>query len=210
MKDGIPKLANALVNAQAELKNPGFDAKNPHFKSRFASLPAVRNAVIPVFNKHRIALTQAIHRGQEGGVACTTYLIHESGEWMAYPPIEMPVPKQDPQGVASASTYARRYALQAVAGVVGDEDDDGESAVGRQEPTATSGWGVYETGAAQKLADKLTDVSNNGTDDEVQAATTAASADQDLYKAAWQLVSAANRKAIKDAIERVKNAKVST
>lgn len=38
--------------------------------------------------------------------------------------------KEDPQGQGSAITYARRYALMSILGLVADEDDDGSEATG--------------------------------------------------------------------------------
>ncbi len=54
----IDKLSLSLIAAQRDMKNPAFDAKNPHFGSKYASLVAVREAVIPILNKHGLALTQ--------------------------------------------------------------------------------------------------------------------------------------------------------
>jgi len=51
-------LYQALSAAQAEMRNPTFDKVNPHFKSKFASLAAVRDAVVPVLARHGIAMTQ--------------------------------------------------------------------------------------------------------------------------------------------------------
>jgi hypothetical protein len=129
----IGELAKALVKAQAEMKNPAFDTTNPHFKSRFASLAAVRNAVLPIFNKHGIFVTQDVTT-VEGGVSCVTVLMHESGQFWEFGPLNMPATKQDAQGYGSATTYAKRYALQSVSGVVGDDDDDGNAA------SHTLGW----------------------------------------------------------------------
>lgn len=121
------KLYAALVKAQGEFKNPGFDKTNPHFKSKFASFAAVREAVLPILNKYGIALLQS-PATDEKGIGITTVIVHESGESMTLGPFFMPAAKQDPQGFGSAMTYARRYALMAVAGVVGDDDDDGNAA----------------------------------------------------------------------------------
>jgi hypothetical protein len=123
----INELAAALAKAQAEMQNPGFDSQNPHFKSKFASLASVRNAIVPVLAKHGIALSQDITNG-ERGPKVSTILQHSSGQWIEYGPLEMPVSKPDAQGVGSATTYGRRYHMMAVAGVVGDEDDDGNAA----------------------------------------------------------------------------------
>jgi hypothetical protein len=120
-------LFGAFADAQKEMQNPVFDAANPHFKSKFASLAAVRNAVIPCFARHGIAVAQDV-TSVEAGVSCVTILMHESGQEKSFGPLILPVAKNDAQGFGSASTYARRYTLQSVAGVVGDDDDDGNAA----------------------------------------------------------------------------------
>lgn len=202
MKEGIASLAKALVAAQAEMKNPGFDSQNPHFRSKFASLAAVRNAVIPIFNKHGIFVTQAAFRDPTGSgdVLVTTYLIHESGEWIEYPALGMPVSKGDAQGVASASTYGRRYGLQTAAGVVGDEDDDGEAAVDRKGEKEEA-----VSDAATTLADKLAEAVRVGIDQQIfEIAKNANEEDVDLYQKAWRVLPANTRKAIKDAVNRVR------
>lgn len=123
----INELVKALAKAQAEMQNPAFDQMNPHFRNKFASLAAVRNAVIPVLSKHGLTLTQELTSGDRGP-RVLTMISHESGQWMEFGPLEMPVAKGDAQGVGSAATYARRYSMMAVCAVVGDEDDDGNEA----------------------------------------------------------------------------------
>lgn len=125
----IDLIAKALAESQVEMKNPGFDSTNPHFRNKFASLASVRNAVIPVLARHGIAVSQELTTTDLGNIACLTVLHHSSGQWMEFGPLIMPSSKQDAQGFGSASTYAKRYSLQSVAGVVGDEDDDAEAAV---------------------------------------------------------------------------------
>lgn len=124
------ELFAALAKAQAEMSNPGFDSTNPHFRNKFASLAAVRNAVVPVLAKHGISMSQDL-QSVEGGVACTTTLRHGSGFAISFGPLVLPVSKNDAQGFGSAATYARRYSLMAVAGVVGDSDDDANAASGK-------------------------------------------------------------------------------
>ena len=131
--DSIKDLAAALALAQGEMENPVFDATNPHFKNRYASLAAVRKAIIPVLAKHGIALVQSLSTTPEG-IACVTILMHSSGDWLESDALVIPASKADAQGFGSAVTYARRYALQAVAGVAGEEDDDAEGAVRRDQP----------------------------------------------------------------------------
>lgn len=126
--ESIKALSTALALAQAAMKNPHLDSTNPHFKSKFASLGAVRAAVIPVFTSHGLALSQWPISGPTSA-GCLTRLSHDSGEWMEEPFL-IPVDKLNAHGFASAVTYAKRIAMQSVAGVVGDEDDDGNTAVG--------------------------------------------------------------------------------
>lgn len=121
-------IAKALAAAQAEMKNPAFDSANPHFRNKFASLAAVRNAVVPVLAKHGIAVVQDVQT-TEHGIACFTILLHESGQRLNFGPLVVPATKADAQGFGSAATYSRRYSLQAIACVVGDEDDDANAAV---------------------------------------------------------------------------------
>lgn len=131
----LNELGAALAKAQAEMHNPKFDRTNPHFKNKFASLAAVRDAVIPTLAKHGIACVQDLTR-TETGLACTTTLIHASGQTMSFGPLAMPISKNDAQGFGSAGTYARRYHLMAVANVVGDEDDDANEATNRPAPSS--------------------------------------------------------------------------
>ena len=124
--ESIASIAAALAKAQAELKNPPFDSKNPHFKNNYASLASVRDTVTPVLAHHGIAVLQLLGKS-DVGVSCETVLTHESGEWISST-IELPATKQDAQGYGSACTYARRYALMAIVNVVGDVDDDATEA----------------------------------------------------------------------------------
>ena len=128
--NAINEIAAALAAAQAEMSNPMFDSSNPHFRSRFASLAAVRNSVVPVLARHGIAVVQDLIVVAEG-IACTTKLLHASGQTLSCGPLVIPASKPDAQGLGSSATYARRYALMAIAGVVGDDDEDGERAVNR-------------------------------------------------------------------------------
>jgi len=56
-------------------------------------------------------------------------LMHSSGEWISGE-LEMNPVKNDPQGIGSAITYARRYTLAGIAGIA-TEDDDGNAASGK-------------------------------------------------------------------------------
>lgn len=123
----INELAAALAKAQAELRNPAFDSTNPHFKSKFASLAGVRDAITPVLSKHGLSVSQLTTNDDQGRACVETILLHSSGQWIGST-LTVPAPKADAHGTGSAITYARRYALMAIVNVVGDEDDDGNRA----------------------------------------------------------------------------------
>jgi len=124
------KIAKALLAAQQEIEGVSRDSENPHFGSKFADLTAVIEAVVPVLNKHGIAVVQLPTAPQrEDELALSTLLLHESGESIqgtAY----VPLSKSDPQAYGSAMTYARRYSLGSAVGLK-FLDDDGEASVGR-------------------------------------------------------------------------------
>jgi hypothetical protein len=126
--ESIVNLAKSLAAAQGEMHNPKKDTPNTFFKSLYADLAAVRDCVIPVLSKHKLAVMQLITEHDEKP-ACITILMHESGEYIETTMYLRPV-KQDPQGIGSASTYARRYQLQSIAGVAAEADDDGNHASG--------------------------------------------------------------------------------
>lgn len=130
-------LATAYVAAFAEIEGAVKDAKNPHFKSKYADLPAVIAAIKPALVKHGLAFTQPC-QPSEDGVTVQTVLHHASGEMLDLGSLFVPANKRDAQGFGSALTYARRYALVSAFGVP-TEDDDGNAAsasYGRAEPHA--------------------------------------------------------------------------
>ena len=125
------ELAKALINVQREMSPATKDATNPFCKNKYATLNSVMEACRPALLKHGIWLTQltlpAPEELAQDHIALLTKLTHaESGQWQSCLTI-VPLPKPDPQGMGSAITYARRYALTAMLGIVTD-DDDGEAA----------------------------------------------------------------------------------
>lgn len=122
----MEKLVQALAKAQAAMKNAALNRTNPHFKSKYADLPAVRDAVIPFLAKEGIACVQTIER-DEAGCVVKTSLLHGAARLDSLCPI-MVAANAGAQQFGSALTYARRYSLAAIAGIAAEEDDDGNSA----------------------------------------------------------------------------------
>jgi hypothetical protein len=129
--ENIGDLASALAKAQAEVGTVHKDSANPFFKSNYASLAAVWEATRPILSKHGLSVVQ-LPSHDESGYYVETMLMHGSGQWIKSRTYMKPA-KDDPQGIGSLISYARRYALQAIA-MICPEDDDGEAAMGRNAP----------------------------------------------------------------------------
>jgi hypothetical protein len=120
----IGQLAVALAAAQGKFDRIVKDTANPFFKSKYATLASIIDGTRKALADVKIAVVQAVEF-EANLCSVTTILFHESGQWMRGT-IAMPVAKLDPQGVGSASTYARRYGLSAFVNVAADDDDDGD------------------------------------------------------------------------------------
>ena len=127
--EAIGELAFALAAAQGEMTAASKDATNPHFKSRYATLASVWDAIRGPLSNHGLSVSQVLESPENGvGVAVRTMLLHTSGQWIASRYV-MPIgDKLTPQAIGSAITYARRYALSAIVGIAPDDDDDGNAA----------------------------------------------------------------------------------
>lgn len=131
------KIAEALAKAQGEMQNAPLNKTNPHFKSKYADLAAIRDSVIPALSKHGVAVVQQTEY-LNGELVLRTSLIHSSGQRIDS---TYPLPIDKPQVMGSAITYAKRYCLAAMCGISADDDDDGNAAQdgqARSAPKASS------------------------------------------------------------------------
>jgi hypothetical protein len=126
--ENIAELAIALAKAQSQNGTVHKDAKNPFFKSNYATLAQVWETVRPALTANGLSVVQ-LPSHDESGYYVESMLIHSSGQWIKCRTYMKPV-KEDPQGIGSLISYARRYALQSLVMVCPD-DDDGELAMGR-------------------------------------------------------------------------------
>ena len=124
--ESIKQIAEALVSAQKEIRFAVKDSTNPHYKSKYANINSVIDAVKAPLNNNNIAILQSLSPSDDNKLHLTTRLIHSSGEWIEDTAV-CPIQKQDPQGLGSAISYIRRYSLSAMCAVYAD-DDDGQSA----------------------------------------------------------------------------------
>ena len=128
-------LAKALADAQGEISDAKKDAKNPHFKTNYASLASIRSAITATFSKNGLSYTQLNEPHGDAGVCVVTMLMHTSGQWIKSR-LFIPATKKDAQGFGSALTYGRRYALAMISGIAFEDEDDGEVAVKQSAPAA--------------------------------------------------------------------------
>lgn len=125
--DSLTDLAPALCAAQAKITPASKDAVNPHFKNKYASLQSIWDVARPVLSAHGLAVIQTFSESDGDRMNIVTTIIHKSGQYFSGT-LSMKPQKADPQGIGSAITYGRRYALAAILGIVADDDDDGQAA----------------------------------------------------------------------------------
>ena len=133
--DNINELATALAKAQGAMRFAIRDADNPFFKSKYADLSSVVEAIRDALSGNGLSYMQHLHPSEKHEVCVETVLLHASGQWVSCGTLTVPVSKHDAQGFGSALTYARRYSLSAAVGVVAD-DDDGNAAAAAPAPKA--------------------------------------------------------------------------
>lgn len=130
--DAVNDLFAALSKAQGEFTSVKFDKANPFFNnSKYASLSATQEMFRPILSKNNLALIQSITIEGED-YFLETILTHGSGQFLS-DRIKLLLDKKSMQGLGSAITYAKRYSAQAMLGICGDDDDDGNAASAKGE-----------------------------------------------------------------------------
>jgi len=145
------RLFAALASAQGELQNPPKDrtaqvvSAKGQYSYDYADLATVLDTVRPVLAKYRLALMQWPSVEQhEDGVAwayITTVLTWAEGVDGQYVSgtVGLPLGDTKPQTLGSMQTYLRRYSVQAVCGITGEQDDDASLAQGVVATTGPKG-----------------------------------------------------------------------
>lgn len=119
-------LAKSLLAFQLDAPQIHTDSAG-NFSNRYVSLPALMDAIRGSLAKQGLMLIQKPTVLENGAPGLITKLLHEDGEEeQAVMPLLLD--KQNPQGLGSALTYARRQAALAFLGLAADTDDDGSAA----------------------------------------------------------------------------------
>lgn len=129
----ITKLSAALVKSQKNIGSAKKDAANPFFKSSYADLGSVMEAVKDHLLEQGVSVLQPVGHLESGATYVETVLLHESGEFISDRMVVTCAKQNDPQAQGSAISYARRYSLQSMLFVPAG-DDDGEGAMNRNKP----------------------------------------------------------------------------
>jgi hypothetical protein len=166
--ESIAALAKALAAAQAEYvtvpKSKSATVKmksGGEFKYNYADLADCLAMALPRLSKHGIAFSQP-HVIFPDGLRVVTFLLHESGEWMASDGIAISE-AGEPQQFGAESTYFRRYDGCSFIGVAPDEDTDAQGA-GKRTPKATPAQATQQPApeAAQPQVGQLKFIPPNG------------------------------------------------
>ena len=130
-------LAAALLAVQKSAPVLRKDSKNPHFKNTYIGLDSLMETILPLLNDNGLVLLQfpTIHGGAP---ALRTRILHAKTGTEIEDTMLLVLDRDNPQGQGSAITYARRYALMSILGLVADEDDDGAAASPRKQEQSSS------------------------------------------------------------------------
>lgn len=118
-------LCSALVSAQSECVHVAKDSINASFAHKYASLAAVIAASNETLHRNGLAVI-TLPADCAGKMGMSVTIVHVAGGYMRQV-FHVPV-LADMHAFGSASTYARRYVLQAVLNMTFDSDDDGNAA----------------------------------------------------------------------------------
>lgn len=146
--ESINELAAALAKAQGGMENAAKNKANPHFKSTYADLAAVLDAIRAPLSNNGLSTVQTMAITERCIVLRTT-LLHSSGQFVA---TEYPIAGNlAPQQMGSAITYGRRYSLAALVGIA--QDDDDANAAAKTSPPSTHTVTQSRKIDARELAD---------------------------------------------------------
>ena len=207
----MKQLYAALVKAQSEMTGAVRDSKNPFFKSNYADLVSVMQAIRPALTNNGLGFIQACHDA-DGAAKVETIIFHESGEHISCGVISVPVSKNDAQAYGSAITYAKRYSLQAAFGVPSVDDDGNSAALAppKQSKPSSASWEQFDEKTKADLTVIINDiVSHLAKKENKQAASVFVDANLEEVKrrAVWNRFGQEHKDILKSEIELMKGAK---
>lgn len=163
--ESIKDIASALLKVQRELANPPRTGvanvksrrTGAQFSYKYVPLDKLLEHVKAVACKHDVAFIQSASAGVDGTASVVTRLIHEGGEWIESDPLIIAGGEQQegPQYTGSGITYGRRYQLEAMFGLCGEDDDDAQRAANRAASNGQAQQGDGGSGGDAEDEEKL-------------------------------------------------------
>lgn len=126
-----------LSEFRAKVGKVAKDGSNPAFRSKYATLPGILDAIEVPLAECGLTFVQTLNATEDGSVSLTTgiHALESNGSGSLFCTSVMRPADSKPQTYGSCITYARRYGLVTVLGLNVDDDDDGNAASGVK-PTA--------------------------------------------------------------------------
>jgi hypothetical protein len=142
-------IMKAFIKARKEMTNPTNNQKNPFYNSDYYDQSEIFNAVNPhLLNNEMTMVLEPDHIFENGEKKSFIIpsLVHESGEWIEFRKVAIPITKGDAHAVAGAWTYLSRYILSLLFGLSADKDKDGNDTFTENEQNKMS---KYKRGTPQ-------------------------------------------------------------
>jgi ERF superfamily len=146
----MKNLVTALIEAQKAFLPIKKDKDNPFFHSKYADLESVIDGIKKALSDNGLAVIQTFGIS-EGKTTLLTTLLHTSGEFFRGE--QFLDVAGDPQKIASASTYARRYGLLAILGIAAEDDDGNTASLPKKEEVKSPAQASME--AQKPIVDKF-------------------------------------------------------
>lgn len=168
-------VVKALFEARQLFTKVKKNGKNTHLKNSYATLDSVLDAIMPGLTDKGLFLTQDQKVSDDlKSMTVYTRFIHVDSNEWVEYSFTLPMQKLDPQGGGSTNSYARRYALCTCLGLA-TADDDAQLAV-----KTASDW-KKELDACETIEELAK-----------------------VYKTAYQMSDAANRRIIEEHKDKLK------
>jgi ERF superfamily protein len=135
--------AEAMNEAQGEMKIVAKDARNDSTRSKYATYAKMDSEVRDIYTKHGFSLSFNTGESKNpANIKVLCYVYHKGGHKMTYE-CDMPCDGRGPKGgevmsrthaTGSAMTYGQRYLLKLIFNMAVGEDDDGNAAGRKTKP----------------------------------------------------------------------------
>lgn len=119
-QQNVPKIEKT---AEGKIAGKSKSGQSYDYSYKYADLAVIWDKIRGTLTDNGLSVIQAPAHYAEPSL--TTMILHESGEWVEGT-MKLAISRDDPQGHGSAITYARRYALCAMLGIVADSDNDAQ------------------------------------------------------------------------------------